>query len=130
MQLRETRITPEGRMLTVEFVGQGGELVSIAMDNSDNNIDAENAVEHAKAIMVQLVSLGGENADGSINRYDALSNGNFDEGSVGSHTPPSGRHGQDHETLKEDLDGGVPETFSAADPASTTVTSVSGGSKT
>ncbi len=39
MQVRDTRITPEGRMLTVEFVGQGGELVSIAMDNSDNNID-------------------------------------------------------------------------------------------
>ena len=87
-------------MLTVEFVGQGGELVSIAMDNSDNNIDAQNAVEHAKAIMVQLVSSGGEGADPGGNRYDALSDGNFDGGSLGLQTPSSVRHGQDHETLK------------------------------
>ena len=130
MQVRDTRITPEGRMLTVEFVGQGGELVSIAMDNSDNNIDAQNAVEHAKAIMVQLVSSGGEGADPGVNRNNALSDGNFDEGGLGLQTPLSVHHGQDHETLKGAVDEGFHETVPTSEPVSATVKSASGGPKT
>ena len=130
MQVRHTRITPEGRMLTVEFVGQGGELVSIAMDNSDNNIDAQNAVEHAKAIMVQLVSSGGEGADPGVDRYDALSDGNLGEGSLGLQTPSSVRHGQDHETLKGEVDEGFHKALPASEAVSATVTSVSQRQKT
>ncbi len=41
--------------------------------------------------MVQLTSFADREADGSINRYDALSNGNFDEGSKGLIGQPSAR---------------------------------------
>jgi hypothetical protein len=80
MQILDTRIAPEGAMMTVEFVGEGGELVSIIMDNSEDQITAANAVDRAKALLVQLTAFESATAEPlhSLNRYDALSSGNID----------------------------------------------------
>jgi hypothetical protein len=82
MQIMDTRIAPEGVMMTVEFLGEGGELVSITMDNSEHQITAANAVDRAKVLLVQLTAFETATVEpqASLNRYDALSNGNLDEG--------------------------------------------------
>jgi 3-hydroxyisobutyrate dehydrogenase-like beta-hydroxyacid dehydrogenase len=58
--------------------------------------------------------------DGSINRYDALSNGNFDQGSKRPDSVPSARNSDDRGELEE----GRESSFPASDPASTAVTSI------
>lgn len=58
--------------------------------------------------------------DGSINRYDALSNGNFDQGSKGPDSVPSARNTDDRDELEDRLESGFP----ASDPASTTFTGI------
>jgi hypothetical protein len=42
-------------LLTVEFRGEGGELVSVRMA-SDSSVDGDAAVLHAKAILVQVAA--------------------------------------------------------------------------
>jgi hypothetical protein len=79
MEITSTRVAPEGQMIAVEFLGEGGEFVSVVMSNVDNNIAAEDAVQHAQALLAQ-VSLFGNATDDAINSYDALSNGNLDDG--------------------------------------------------
>jgi hypothetical protein len=65
-------------MIAVEFLGEGGELVSVVMSNVENNIGAENAVQHAQALLAQVLSFGTE-PDEAINSHDALSNGNVED---------------------------------------------------
>lgn len=125
MQLQDTRVTSEGPMITVEFVGEGGEMVSIVMDNSDSNIDSDNAVQHASAVMVQLTAFDGENApvDGTQNRYDGPS----DKDGVVPEAGPSPRSGQNQDVLDDEVDEGLEDSFPASDPVSAAVSSIPGG---
>lgn len=52
-------------MVTVEFRGEGGELVSVRMA-SDGSLDGDAAVRHAKALLVQVTAFGAEQ-DGAKN---------------------------------------------------------------
>jgi hypothetical protein len=79
MEITSTRVAPEGQMIAVEFLGEGGEIISVIMNNVENNIVAENAVLHARALLAQVSAFGGE-TDEAINSYDALRNGNLDDG--------------------------------------------------
>lgn len=124
MQLIDTRVTQSGDFFTVEFLGEGGEPVSVKIDNSHGELDASTVLDHAKVMMVQLTAFPGRGADGSINRYDALSNGNFDEGSKGLKGQPSARSTHDSETLEEELNEGLEDSFPASDPVSATVSSI------
>ncbi|RDJ03144.1 hypothetical protein [Rhizobium grahamii] len=56
MQLIDTKVNDFGTELTVEFVGEGGETVVVRMNNDDHLLDGENAINHAKAVMVQLTA--------------------------------------------------------------------------
>jgi len=80
MHLTDTKVTHEGSALKVDFIGEGGEVVTVRMDSSDAELDDVKAIEHAKVMMVQLTAFGTRDGGGSLNAYDALSNGNFDEG--------------------------------------------------
>jgi 3-hydroxyisobutyrate dehydrogenase-like beta-hydroxyacid dehydrogenase len=64
--------------------------------------------------------------DASINRYDALSNGNFDQRSERPDSVPSARNSDDRDELQDRLESGFP----ASDPASTIVTSIPGRTRT
>jgi hypothetical protein len=68
--------------------------------------------------------------EGSLNRYDALSNGNFDQGSRGLQPVPSARESQDRAELEEELEEGLEDSFPASDPVSATVTSIPGRTRT
>ena len=124
MQLTDTRVTQADGFLTVEFLGEGGESVSVRIDNSNGELDEKTAVDHAKVMMVQLTAFTGPGTDGSVNRYDALSNGNFDEGSQGLIGQPSARSSGDKETLEDEIEEGLEDTFPASDPVSATVSSI------
>ncbi|TLX12460.1 hypothetical protein [Rhizobium sp. MHM7A] len=124
MQLIDTRVTQSGNFFTVEFLGEGGESIAVKIENSHGELDNSTALDRAKVMMVQLTAFPGRDADGSINRYDALSNGNFDEGSKGLVGQPSARSTHDSETLEEELNEGLEDTFPASDPVSATVSSI------
>lgn len=65
-------------------------------------------------------------SDGSINRYDALSNGNFDAGSKSLQPLPSAPKRNDREELDSELEEGFERGFPDSDPVSVTVTSIPG----
>ena len=123
MQLQDTRVTPEGPMITVEFVGEGGELVSIVMDNSDNNIEIDNAVQHAKAVMVQLTAFDGKITPVDGAQYDRPS----DKVGVVREAEPSARSSENQDVLEDEVDDGVENSFPASDPVSSTVSNIPGG---
>lgn len=67
---------PEG--WKVEFIGDDGDAVSVQVAD-DHASDEDEALERAKAVMIQLTAFGTRGGGRSINRYDAASNGNFDD---------------------------------------------------
>jgi hypothetical protein len=55
MQLIDTHVGDLNTgLITVEFRGEGGEMVSVKM--AANGLDSDAAVDHAKALMVQLTT--------------------------------------------------------------------------
>lgn len=125
MRLDSIRITQQKDLCTVGFTLESGDIVTVEMNNAESNLREENAVAHAREILVQLTAF--EIGDGgSINRYDAVSNGNFDEGSKGLEPIASARTAHDREVLEEELQEGLEDSFPASDPVSATVTSIPG----
>lgn len=125
MQVTETRVALNGGSTTVEFVSEGSEFISVTFSTPSVALDDLEAITHAKALMVQLAAFGGEQGkNGSVNRYDAMSNGNFDEGSRGLEPVPSARSSKDADVLEEELEQGLENSFPASDPVSATVTSI------
>jgi len=80
MYLTRTKVIHKGNMLKVEFIGDRGEVVSVQMNSHGVEMDDTKAIDQAKALMVQLTAFGTRDGGGSLNTYDAISNGNFDEG--------------------------------------------------
>lgn len=71
MQLVGTQVIPEQggkRGFTVEFVGSGGEVVSVLLRHtSDRSLTAGNAVDRARAIMSELAASDpSDGADGDV----------------------------------------------------------------
>lgn len=78
MQLIDTKVGHDGTTLTVDFIGEGGEMVSVRMEDEAGRFSDEAAIDHARVMMVQLAAFGGADDRSPINDYDAFSNGNFD----------------------------------------------------
>ena len=125
MQSFETLVHPElgGKLgFTVEFVGSAGEVISVQIrQNGDNMLNRVNAVEKARELLIQASALEGNADYGS--RYEAQSDGNFD--ALPGHRR-SARALGDIETMEEQLEAGLYDSFPASDPVSITVSTVSG----
>ena len=120
MQVVGTQIIPErgGKQgFTVEFVGEGGEIVSVTLRNDDDGtLNRMNALERATAVMIQVASFEPEDgADGSMPGAAA----NDEKSSV-----RSARMTGDAQTMEEQLDEGLEDTFPASDPVSITVSTI------
>jgi hypothetical protein len=113
---------------TVEFQGEGGELVSVRLREGDD-LNRLNAVEKAKAVMIQLASFEETDAGGDYaHKYEAESNGDFDsDESPAVVSLRSARSAGDTGTLEEQLDEGLVSSFPASDPVSVTVSSIPTG---
>jgi hypothetical protein len=125
MHLKSIRVIQAAASCTVEFVLEGGDSVTVVMNRTDGHLTDDNAVDRAKEMLVQLTAFD-ISEGGSVNRYDAVSNGNFDEGSKGLEPLPSARTTHDRDVLEEELEEGLEDTFPASDPVSATVTSIPG----
>jgi hypothetical protein len=78
MNLTNTDIVhgPEG--WKVDFIGDDGDVVSVQVAD-DHAVDEDEALERAKAVMIELTAFGTRGGGRSVNQYDAASNGNFDD---------------------------------------------------
>lgn len=101
------------------FAGMAGVFQRLATDRTGNS-----------EIATTLSQMLAERPEGSVNRYDALSNGNFDEGSKGLEPVPSARGSRDKVELEAELEEGLEDSFPASDPISATVTSIPGSTRT
>jgi len=120
---------PDG--MTVEFVGEGGDVVSVRIKgNDESNLNRNTAENHAKAMMAQVVSFG---PDGVVPQEVAGEEVPRPEsGELAPSESPaaaslrSARTAQDTGTLEEQLQEGLEASFPASDPISASVSSISG----
>jgi len=79
MHLADTKSERQADGWKIDFIGDDGDAVSVHVaDGSD--LDQDEAIDRARAIMVQLTAFGTRGGGRSVNSYDAASNGNFDDG--------------------------------------------------
>lgn len=95
---------------TVEFVGDGGEVVSVQMPNDEaHSLNRGNALGKARELMA---------------RFASAHSGTGEASDIAAR--PDARSAGDRETVEEQLDEGLEDTFPASDPVSITSTSITG----
>lgn len=124
MQVIGTQVHQQPGIVTVEFVGEGGDVISVQMRKGrDDDLNRQNAIGKAKAMMLQVASFEqGESTDEGPREAPA----------PGGESPAvqslrSARSTHDLATLEEELEEGLESTFPASDPVSATVSSIPGG---
>ena len=65
-------------MAHVDFFGDAGEQLTVRLPEAAAASE-EAALDRAREMMVQLTPFGTRGGKPSLNRYDSLSNGNFDD---------------------------------------------------
>lgn len=124
MQVISTQVHEDaGRKpgFTVEFVCDGGEIVSVHMKQTEmNGINRHNALEKARAFLLEVGSFAG--ADDRSAMRDRLGT---DETGL-SDAVLSARRSQDAEELETQLEEGLEDSFPASDPVSATYSSTPG----
>lgn len=147
MEVIGKQVNEEKSFISVEFVGEGGDVVSVHLKKDDKgNLTRLNAEEKAKAIMVQIATFEMDEREDATMAETASG----DAGPTGEkHTPApeehelneaqgqgvsnavvslrSARGAQDTGTLEEQLDEGLDASFPASDPVSATVSSIPSG---
>lgn len=148
MEVIDRQVHDEKSAVTVKFVGDGGEVVSVRLNKGEtDNLNRLNAEEKAKAIMVQIATFDTNDGDAAeevaaalgndVSVMDALSASHTAEagqsGSDDSEASPvvvslrSARAAQDTGTLEEHLDEGLVSSFPVSDPVSATVSTIPSG---
>jgi len=142
MQVIGKQVHDENSAVTVEFVGEGGDVVSVQMKkDKDGRVNRLNAEEKAKAMMVQIATFdtNDDEDEGSGDQdlqsdtvQDSAGQTSAAETSEGDESPAvaslrSARAAQDTGTLEEQLDEGLEASFPASDPVSATVSTIPAG---
>jgi hypothetical protein len=145
MEVIDKHVHDEKSAVTVEFVGDGGEIISVHLTKGDDDdLTRLNAEEKAKAIMVQIAAfeIDGESdvshpASGNSASVDDPSTTTVSKDEVDARTGDilspaalslrSARPAQDTGTLEEHLDEGLESSFPASDPVSATVSAIASG---
>lgn len=114
---------PSAGLITVEFVGEGGDVISVQMHKSaDGDLTRINAIERAKAMMLQVARFEDASSTEPV-AVDAPASG----GSPAVASLRSAREAHDRRELDDELDAGLDGTFPASDPVSATSTSIPSG---
>ncbi|MCM2476298.1 hypothetical protein HGO38_22805 [Rhizobium sp. CG5] len=115
MQLLGTQVHAEQggkRGFTVEFVGDGGEVISVQLRATEGgDLNRQNALEKARDLMREV-------CDGDMTN------------AVDLEAHPSARQSRDEEEMESQLDEGLQDSFPASDPVSVTSSTTVGGSDT
>lgn len=119
---------PSGDM-TVEFVGEGGDVVSVRIKKTeDDNLNRLNAEDRAKVMLVQVATFEHRETEELLTGADAEAGAISDlEASPAAASFRSARAARDEGTLEEQLDAGLEDSFPASDPVSAVVSTISGG---
>ncbi|MFK0329972.1 MULTISPECIES: hypothetical protein [unclassified Rhizobium] len=116
MQVIGTQVIPEQggrRGFTVEFVGKGGEVVSVLLrKDMDRTLTSNNAIDRAKAVMGELASFDETAALSSVETGAAQ---------------PSARAAGDVDEMEDQLAQGLEDSFPASDPVSVTSSAIPTG---
>ncbi len=120
MQLSTTYVKRNDGVISVEFVGSDGDLVSVRLANGLDGIDDAEAIRRASAVMVQLTAFGTRQGVDAPAQFSALGTAQ-DEARQGE---ASARTSKDRDILEEELEEGLEDSFPASDPVSATVTSI------
>lgn len=115
---------PSSGLMTVEFVGEGGDVISVQMQQTGTGgLNRLNAIARAKQMMLQVASFDqpdeGE-ADAGANDHPLTE-------SPAVMSLRSARSASDTGTLEEQLDEGLESSFPASDPVSVTSSSIPSG---
>lgn len=78
MHLTSTKTTHSADFWKIEFFGDHGERVTVIVPEKEASQEID-AIERARAMMVELTPFGTRGGRRSVNQYDAMSNGNFDD---------------------------------------------------
>ena len=96
---------------TVEFVGDGGEVVSVQLrPGASSDLNRMNAVEKAKVLLLHAANYEGEEGGSQDAMNEDL----------------SARRAHDQAELEEQLEEGLEDTFPASDPVSAVQTTTAG----
>lgn len=106
MQIKDTRITrDENDTVTVEFLGDDGVSVSVRMSDVDGSLRTADTADRARAALAAILAAGPSPATTAAGH-------------------PSARESHDRDTLEQELDEGLEDSFPASDPVSATVSSI------
>lgn len=128
MEVIGTQVYPQlsSGLMTVEFVGEGGDVISVQMRASENgSLTRINAIGKAKAMMLQVANF--EQTE------DVAMEAGTPQAETDSSLSPavvslrSARASGDEHMLEEQLNEGLESSFPASDPVSATVTSIPSG---
>ncbi|MCR6502866.1 hypothetical protein MUO32_27965 [Shinella sp. CPCC 101442] len=145
MEVISKHVREEKAFVTVEFFGEGGDVVWVQLKkDEDGMLTPLNAEEKAKAIMVQIATFDTDASDEAhisetsrsteepdIEHAQVSQQGTLD-GTHGEPVSPavisllSARTAHDTGALEEQLDEGLKSTFPASDTVSATVSSIPG----
>jgi len=78
MHLNETKVTHRQKAWRIDFFGDAGEQLTVRLPEAAA-LNEEDAIDRAREMMVQLTPFGTRGGEPSLNYYDSLSNGNFDD---------------------------------------------------
>ncbi len=126
MQVIGTQVHPQpsAGIVTVEFVGEGGDVISVQMRKSEGgDLNRQNAIEKAKAMMLQVATFEQAADSNGGSRASTTSGGE----SPAVLSLRSARSAHDKATLEEELDEGLEDTFPASDPVSAIVSTIPSG---
>lgn len=116
MQIVGTQVLPEtgSECFTVEYVGEGGDVVSVTM-RSRGEVNRANALKKAKELLCEII------------KNDDLPN---EEGEISGSSMTvrmTARRAGDRQEIEEQLDEGLRDSFPASDPVSVTSTAIPTG---
>jgi hypothetical protein len=134
MQLQDTRVTPETpgmKTYRVDFVGEGGEAISVTLKDQTSEADftSDGLIMKAKAMMVQVATMFDDgpaqfkNAAGADEPAHAPTDGSAagsDTHGIGARRTPG--RAEDRETLEERFE----DSFPASDPDSVVSNAIPG----
>ncbi|WP_426240657.1 hypothetical protein [Pararhizobium sp. DWP1-1-3] len=117
---------PSSGMMTVEFVGEGGDVISVQMTQTESDgLNRLNAITRAKAMMLQVATFDQPDEAEAAETSGSGSDSTGESPAVISLR--SARAAGDTGTLEEQLDEGLESSFPASDPVSVTVSTIPGG---
>lgn len=112
-------LSDPGGVVTVEWVAEGGDVISVRLQASQADLGENGAVAKAKAMMVEVAALDGMPFESPAEDRAG--------GSPAVQSLRSARTAKDQGTLEEQLDEGLKASFPASDPPSATGSSISTG---